>query len=204
MSARPRRRFLWILAAVNIVAIPVFFYAASQRHSRAAAPQAAPLPVYGTVAPFSLSERSGSVLSSEGLSGKPWIASFIFTNCPNQCPMMSHKMSLLQQTLPPDVKLVSISVDPERDTPEALAKYAKSFHADEARWLFLTGAKEEVKGVLRSFHMDNSDDPDLHSLRFALVDPSGAIRGYYDSTDVEALKKLPRDVEALRREARDV
>jgi cytochrome oxidase Cu insertion factor (SCO1/SenC/PrrC family) len=204
MSAQPRRRFLWILAIVNIAVIPVFFYAVNQRHSRAAALQAGPLPVYGTVAPFRLSERSGSALSSGELSGKPWIASFIFTNCPNQCPMMSHKMSLMQQTLPPDVKLVSISVDPERDTPEALAKYAKSFHADEARWLFLTGAKEEVGGVLKSFHMNNSDDPDLHSLRFALVDARGAIRGYYDSSDAEALKKLPRDIEALKREGGDV
>ncbi len=204
MSAFLRPRFLWLLAIVNVIAIPVLFYAASQRNSRAAGPQEAPLPVFGSVAAFDLTERSGSRLSLGDLQGKPWVASFIFTNCPNQCPMMSHKMSLLQQTLPADVRLVSFSVDPERDSPEALAKYAADFKAEEARWLFLTGNKGSIAEVLTSFHMNNSDDPNLHSLRFVLVDDQSVIRGYYDSSDKEALKKLANDVQALKREAAGV
>ncbi|MGH7198533.1 MAG: heme o synthase [Candidatus Omnitrophota bacterium] len=165
--------------------------------SVAAEPERAVLPTYGSVTGFTLTEKNGEAFSSDKLRGDPWVASFIFTNCPNQCPMMSHKMSLLQQMLPANVRFVSFSVDPERDTPEILSKYATSLNAKEERWHFLTGEKKTIDGVLASFHMNNSEDPDLHSLRFVLVDGKAGIRGYYDSTERNILKKLSEDVRAL-------
>ncbi len=197
-----RKNFLWFILAVNLMALPALIYFTNQKitiHAAGAPNAAGLLPGYGQVAAFSLLDQNKNNVSLEDLRGKVWIADFIFTNCPNQCPMMSQKMGLLQQALPSGAQLVSISVDPERDTPDMLLNYAKTFNAKENKWFFLTGDKERVNSVLKSFHVNNADDPNLHSLRFALVDQKGEIRGYYDSMDPEATKKLAADTNLLLR-----
>ena len=152
------------------------------------------LPIYSTVADFTLTERSGKPVSLTNLKGKWWIADFIFTNCPGQCPLLAHQMSQLQKQLPPSILLVSFTVDPIRDTQQVLSNYAKTYGAQKERWLFLTGDKQMINQVTTSCYMNTLEDPNLHSLRFILVDRKGQIRGYYDGTDKSAIEKLMKDV----------
>jgi protein SCO1 len=104
------------------------------------------LAVYGQIPEFALIERSGRRITLADLHGKVWIANFFYTECPDTCPLQSAHMARLQDELAsePDVRLVSISVDPEHDTPEVLAEYAARFEADPDRWLFLTGPKDAI------------------------------------------------------------
>ncbi|HEY1268612.1 MAG TPA: SCO family protein [Candidatus Binatia bacterium] len=167
---------------------------------------------FGKVPPFSLTERSGDTVQASDLSGKIWVADFIYTNCTDTCPLQSAEMKRLQERFAgePDFKLVSFSVDPKRDTPGVLTKYAERFGADASRWLFLTGPEGAVRRLAEDgFHLaateianPKSGEPEqVHSPRFALVDRGGEIRGYYISTEKDALAQLGRDAETLFRRA---
>jgi cytochrome oxidase Cu insertion factor (SCO1/SenC/PrrC family) len=107
--------------------------------------------VYGRVPEFSLTERSGRLVEASNLQGKVWIADFIYTHCTDTCPLQSAQMARLQTEYrdTPDLRLVSITVDPGRDTPQVLARYAARFGADPARWLFLTGEKGAIFRLAR-------------------------------------------------------
>jgi protein SCO1/2 len=111
----------------------------------------AELQVLGRVPDFTLLERSGQSLTREHLLGKVWIANFIFTRCTTECPLLSNRMAQLQELFAAEdaLRLVSISVDPEYDTPEVLAPYADSFHAQPQRWLFVTGEPTAVHRLVR-------------------------------------------------------
>src|SRR4026207_262694 len=91
---------------------------------------------YGAVPDFSLMERSGAGVDLAQLRGKIWVADFIYTSCTDTCPLQSAMMAKLQQQYAanPDFQLVSFTVDPERDTPQALTNYATKFQADGKRW----------------------------------------------------------------------
>ena len=102
-----------------------------------------------------------------------------------------------------NLKLVSFSVDPDRDTPQVLTRYAENFKADRDRWLFLTGDKEQISHLVQAgFRLSaapvtesgSEDRGVLHSPRFVLIDRETKIRGYYDSRDIEALARLKEDV----------
>src|SRR5262245_19187202 len=107
---------------------------------------AARLPVYASVPDFTLTDQRGRPVRKADLEGKVWIASLIFTTCHNECPLMTAEMAQLQSDLAyvPDLRLVSISVDPDRDTPAVLSEYAERFNADPQRWFFLTGDKRTI------------------------------------------------------------
>jgi cytochrome oxidase Cu insertion factor (SCO1/SenC/PrrC family) len=101
---------------------------------------------FATVPDFALHERSGKLVTRGDLQGKVWIADFIFTRCSTECPLASARMARLQEAFATatDLYLVSITVDPEHDTPEVLSRYAESFGAHPQRWLFLTGDKAAI------------------------------------------------------------
>jgi protein SCO1/2 len=152
---------------------------------------------------FTLTERSGKPLSLDDLRGKVWVADFIFTRCPGPCPAMSLKFAQLQRAFRKlaDVRLVSISVDPEHDTPEVLTAYADSYEADPERWLFLTGEKQTIINLaVNAFKISAGDDPQLHGTHFVLVDRQGRIRGFYRGSEQTALEQLKRDVRRLAQE----
>jgi len=109
------------------------------------------LPVYGSVPDFALIDQLGRPVRRADLDGKVWIASFIFTSCPDECPLMTSEMAQLQSDLAHsvDLRFVSISVDPERDTPAVLSQYAERFNADPDRWFFLTGDKRAIHRLAR-------------------------------------------------------
>ncbi|MBI4432401.1 MAG: protoheme IX farnesyltransferase [Candidatus Omnitrophica bacterium] len=155
------------------------------------------LPRYGQVQKFDLVDQNSRTTTSDELKGKPWVGSFMFTRCAGQCPLMNVKISGLQKKLPPSVKLISFSVDPEYDSPAVLKNYSQNYNPEPNRWLFLTGQKPIIDEVLKSFYVNTSDDPGMHSLRLALVDQTLQIRGYYDSSDPEAMQKLARDAQKL-------
>jgi len=143
---------------------------------------------------------------------KVWVLDFIYTNCPDTCPLQTAQMKSLQDEFAPekDLRLVSITVDPARDTPAALSEYAARFKADSERWLFLTGDKEAIHRLAQEgFLLGAAEIPQAkrpasgathtHSPRFVLIDSKAQIRGYYTSTDAEAMGRLRRDLKVLLR-----
>jgi protein SCO1/2 len=167
----------------------------------------APLQPYWKAPDFSLIERSGQALKSSDLAGQVWVADFFYTTCPGPCPMLSSRLSEVQKALgdEKDLRLVSISTDPEKDTPEVLRLYAERFKAGE-RWYFLTGPKETIFGVARDgFKLPIADAPGpgeqiTHSTRLILVDRSGMIRGFYEALDEASTANLVRDIRVLLKE----
>jgi len=163
---------------------------------------------YGAVPEFSLVERSGKNVTLADLREQVWIADFIYTTCQDTCPMQSAAMTRLQEQWADksNLKLVSFTVDPERDTPAALARYAERFKANADRWLFLTGDRDQITQLVqRGFRLSAAALTDgksketviMHSPRFVLVDRKGEIRGYYDSRESTALERLNRDLATL-------
>lgn len=169
------------------------------RRSEAPPPEGKVLAVFGKVPEFTLTERSGRPLSKNDLAGKPWIADFIFTSCAGQCPLMNLQMKTFQTLFPAEtgLRFASFSVDPERDKPEVLARYADRFGAEKERWVFLTGEKQEINRILKEFFLSPVEEPAMHSIRFILVDPEGKIRGYYDSSDPGSMAQLIHDAKLL-------
>jgi protein SCO1/2 len=124
------------------------------------------LPRLWEVPDFALIERSGQSVTRADLLGKVWIASVIFTRCVDECPLVSSHMARLQDAFAaePDVRLVSVTVDPVYDTPEVLTRYAQSFAAQPQRWLFLTGDKATIYRLVRE------------GFRLGLLDPHEPVR----------------------------
>jgi protein SCO1/2 len=168
--------------------------------------QVAP-PVLGDVPAFRLIERSGQAYGSEDLRGHVWVANFIFTTCPDVCPALTAQMQRLDTLLPPEERpqRVSISVDPVRDTPEVLRRYADQ-HGVGTNWNFLTGDRGAVAALLTDgCHVAFADDgpplqPITHSDRLVLVDSSLRIRGYDHGRIDDDLQRLVRDVRAVQAE----
>lgn len=167
-----------------------------------------PLPEYKTVPDFALVEKNGQTVTRSDLEGHIWLADFIFTNCEGSCPLMTEQMSQLQNVLPEEIRLVSFTVDPTRDTPMVLATYASQHEADPDRWYFITGSRDEMYTLAREGFLMAVDDtagteaePIVHSTRFALVDDRGVIRQYYDGTDPDGVAGIPDDVRNLMLES---
>jgi protein SCO1/2 len=193
-----------ILILIPIVTLLLLLWL---RHIEVAALRQRAVSSYGTVPAFQLVNQNGQSFGSAQLTGKIWIADFIYTTCPGPCPMISSRMSELQKPLEKsDVHLVSFSVDPEKDTPQVLRGYAEKLQADPARWDFLTGPKSAIYKLSHDgFKLAVSDGSDeqgipVHSTRIVLVDRHGQIRGYYDATEADAVTKLLADANHLLRE----
>lgn len=139
------------------------------------------------------------------LLGSVWVADFVFTRCSGPCPLMTQRMKELAAELPPAVRLLTVTVDPEGDTPERLRAYARRFDADQNRWVFLRGELKATYDLLYAgFRLPISIDPALepgtrvsHSTRFVLIDKAGAVRGYYDALTDFNKAALVRDARRL-------
>jgi protein SCO1/2 len=146
---------------------------------------------------FSLVAPSGARFGSDELRGHVYVASFFFTRCGSICPALMKQMSRLEQRYREDgfdsIRLVSITVDPEHDTPDVLRETEKRYGADGSRWVLLTGTREEIHSLavdgLKIAVGDAAAGEDgaidiAHSGKLVLVDAEGGVRGYYDSDDV--------------------
>ena len=165
------------------------------------------LPSLGTVPKFELTNQDAQPFGSQALVGKIWIADFIFTTCPGPCPIISTRMSELQKPLAKsDVRLISFTVDPEKDTPEALRTYADKLRKEPFRWDFLTGPLDTITSLSRDgFKLAIAEGAEpgagpVHSTRFVLIDRRGTIRGYYDALAADGVTKLLADTSHLLRE----
>jgi len=170
----------------------------------------APPAVLGQLPSFTLTADDGRPFGSAELAGRPYVANFIFTRCPTICPKLTAAMARLQQRYDEaevdDVRLVSISVDPDYDTPERLHEYARAHGADFERWTLLTGDSAEIRRlVIEGFRTPLGEpDPDrnlveiAHSTRFVLVDGSGRVRGYYDNDEQGLDEVFHRSKHVLR------
>lgn len=216
METERTRSFIWvrIVLAVALAGLALsFFFLQRQPRLRGGVVQEAAtraeITDFGSVPDFALVSQTGDSVHLDDLRGQVWVADFFFTHCASTCPMMSARFESLAEKVDPErVRLVSFSVDPERDTPERLAEYAGRFDVEPGRWLFLTGDKPQIRALVREgFHLgvDEASPEDvakgveavLHSTRFVLVDPQARIRGYYDGNDDEAMDQLGHDVAQL-------
>jgi cytochrome oxidase Cu insertion factor (SCO1/SenC/PrrC family) len=151
-----------------------------------------------TLADFELIDQTGARVTRADLSGRPLIVDFVFTTCSGPCPAMSAGMAELQQALgAAPVTLVSVSVDPARDTPEALAGYAEALGAEPGRWRFLTGDEDQIVTLATSLHLGVAratppasgevrlGEQVTHSTKFVVLDAEGVVRGYYDGQSAD-------------------
>jgi protein SCO1/2 len=192
-----RRTLIALAAAVTVVVAVI---------ALRPAPRPAPAPI-AQLPEFALVERDGSTVTRADLAGTPWIADFVFTRCAIYCPRLTVRMKELRERLPPAIRTVSFSVDPEHDTPEVLERYAEQWGIEGRSWLFLTGEREPMWRLVREgFLLPVEDAPEveaspiLHSNRFVLVDSAGRIRDTYDAFDDDALERILADLSALAAE----
>ena len=129
---------------------------------------------------FELTERSGRTVKSEDLRGEPYIACFFFSTCPGSCTRQSNQMQLLQSKFKnKPIKFVSITVDPEIDTPEVLTEYADKFQAIKDKWLYLTGPMAYIERVGAEKFFLGGVEKRGHPDRFCLVNAQGDVVGSY-------------------------
>ncbi len=184
-----------------------------------------------TVGPFSLIDQSGQPFDSARLAGKLWIADFIFTTCPGPCPIMTANLAGLQEKVADlgadRVQFLSITCDPFRDSPEALAAYAAAHGADLANWTFLTGDYLEIQRLAREgfflpvLNTGNTLDAEtiarmqsqaadpqthvgnvIHSPYFILVGPDGKTVDWYQGNSSSEVARLEADIRDRDREVR--
>ena len=161
------------------------------------------------IADFEFTERSGKVIHKEDLVGHPWVVSFIFTHCAGPCFRVTSAMRRLQDEFfkDTDLRLVTITVDPERDTPAQLTKYAKDFQASPERWLFLTdpsGMKDKIYPLINgSFLMPVQEATGkmrvegyefIHTNNILLVNEQGVVQGKWNSIDDASFDQLRREL----------
>jgi protein SCO1/2/putative membrane protein len=182
----------------------VLLFVASVASLLSSAPaRAQGLPILFPAPPFQLTNQDGQGVSNEDLRGKTWVVDFIFTRCPGPCPIMTSKMVALSKAVTsPDVRFVSISVDPAFDTPAVLKKYAEVRGATDPRFIFLTGDRKTIytlaeKGFKLVAQPESARAPILHDERFLLVDGGGNVRGVYRSKDDASMAKLAVDAAAV-------
>jgi protein SCO1/2 len=144
------------------------------------------LPTIGPAPDFALTSQDGREVSLASLRGKVVAVTFIYTWCPDICPLLTDKMARVQDELGKDfgsqIAFVSITIDPERDTPAALKEYAQSFKADLAGWSFLTGEPAKVHEVARRYGVavaQQADGAIDHTLLTTLIDRQGEMRVQY-------------------------
>lgn len=174
----------------------------------------APPPVLGQLPSWSLVDDDGRPFGSDDLKGQVYIVSFFFTRCTSICPVIMRGMARLQQGYEArgdeGIRLVSVTVDPEHDTPEVLRAYGKELSVHPARWTLVTGDSEKVRAlVVDAFKTPLEPAPPdapgpmeiAHSGKVVLVDGSGGIRGYYD-TDEMGLDEVYNRARHVRDQAR--
>ncbi|NBT58343.1 SCO family protein [bacterium] len=191
----------WILA----VPVVVFFFV-WLGHKKNSQTQKL-LPRLIEIPEFHLRTQEGFPFEKKNFLGRVTLVNFIFTNCPTVCPLLTQKMKeVVAMISNPEIQFVSISVDPENDTPEVLKKYGERFGADWSKWTFLTGPLDQisdivVKGFKVVFVRDSKDLLDItHGEYFVLVDKTGYIRAYRMISDESSKKDLVNLLQSLAKE----
>ena len=167
---------------------------------------------------FTLVDQDGNTVTRDALQGRVTVMDFIFTHCPFVCPILSEKMSDAAAALKgTPVQFLSVSVDPERDTPEALREYARLHEADTKRWRFLTGERAQVDAIVRDgLKFALVEDPNtpinlpgggvmnniIHPSWLILVGPDGDVFSFYRASDEDHMRQLLVDARDLLKQKR--
>jgi protein SCO1/2 len=208
-------RTLWI-GIVLLLVVLCMAYALSLMELNRAYQRA--LPVLGPVADFTLMNQDGRATTLANLSNHVWIADIIFTRCTGPCPLMSQQMKSLQDALPQTswTKLVTLTTDPDFDTPPVMKKYGERFGADFNRWMFLTGSKTEIVGLagdslklsavpVKPEERKNDADLFIRSTIFVVVDKHTRLRGVFETRGdgVDWTNVQPRLITTMRKLERE-
>ena len=213
------RKFLWVLAAVSVIILMLFYNALLPIKK---------LPVYQPamvnfelvdstiqhhkkfhrIADFSLTNQNGKTVTQKDFKGKIYVADFFFTTCPNICIAMTDNLLKVQEKIKNNhnVMLLSHSVTPKIDSVTQLKKYAIEKGVIDKKWNLVTGDKKEIYELARKSYLAVKEDGDggpfdmIHTENFILVDPDRRIRGFYDGTDLEEIQRLLEELEILTQE----
>jgi protein SCO1/2 len=219
------------LALGVVLVLPVFFLLVFQPLSKVPRPKAPPKmfstgatestndkgekvmdSTYQVIPDFKFQTQNGDSLELDSLHGSIYVADFFFATCPGICPKLSNSLEKVQQAFIRDenFKIVSFSVDPAKDTLQALRRYAGQHNAIPGKWFFLRGNKGDVfKLAQEGFRVTAKDDVDggpeafVHSEKLVLVDQNGNIRGYYSGVDTNRVNRMMGDIVLLLRESED-
>jgi protein SCO1 len=209
-------RTLWIGIVLLLVVLCLAYALSLMELNHTHRPAA--LPVIGPVAGFTLTNQDGQVVTLADLTNRVWIADIIFTRCAGSCPIMSKQMESLQDALPPTnrTKLVTLTTDPDFDTPPILKKYGERYDANFNRWTFLTGAKAEIAGLagnslklsavpVKPEDRQNPADLFIHSTIFVIVDRHARLRRIFETEGdgVDWTNVQPRILETVRQLERE-
>lgn len=163
---------------------------------------------YHTIADFSFINQNGKTITQKDYEGKIYVADFFFTTCGSICPKMTTNLSDIQKAFAnnPKVKLLSHTVFPETDSVPVLKAYAKKHHVDDNKWNLVTGDKKEIYTMARKSYLavklgKPSELYDMvHTENFVLVDTKRRVRGFYDGTNKDDMKRLIEDITFLANE----
>lgn len=164
------------------------------------------------IADFSFINTENEQVTKADLLGKPWVVCFVFTHCALTCPRVTESMRELQDQLKDyDFRMVTLTVDPVRDTPEVLKEYGKSRRADFGKWMFLGGDQRDIYRLINgSFKMPVQELQGekrqlgfefIHSNNIMLVDSHGVVKGKFDATNGPAMADLRREIKKLAKQA---
>jgi protein SCO1/2 len=205
----PQKRLVlhpaWVAFAALVLAVPMSVLLLRPAFRKE-------LPILADLPQFSLVDEDAKAFTRDDMLGRVWVTDFVFTSCADACPRLQQKMKGIQDRLIPleqggNVSLLSVSVDPERDTPEKLRDYAAVYGQRKGMWRYLTGDQKEIeKTVVQGFHTAmakvpaGNTDPHMeafdimHGERLVLVDRAGRIRGFYDADEPDKLLKDARSL----------
>lgn len=164
------------------------------------------------IAPFSLLNQEGEIITQKDFMGKIYVADFFFTSCPGICPKMTSNMKILQDQflLDTEVLLLSHSVTPQLDSVAVLKEYAMEKGVLAHKWYLATGDRKEIYDLGRNSYfveedlgLKKTEDDFLHSENFVLVDQNGHIRGVYNGLNKSAIKQLIADINLLKGQTND-
>jgi protein SCO1 len=214
-TSRQLPRTLWIGIILLLVVLCLTYALSLVKNNRQ---HRMPLPVIGAVADFTLTNQDGKVTTLADLTNHVWIADIIFTRCAGPCPIITGHMKSLADALPKTsgARLVTLTTDPDFDTPAVMKKYGERFGADFSRWTFLTGTRAEI-GALggRSLKLSavpvppadqaNAADLFIHTTIFVIVDKHAQWRGSFETVgeDVDWTNVQSRITAAVRQLERE-
>lgn len=154
---------------------------------------------------FSLTDQTGKIISRKDFLNSIIIVDFFFTSCEGICPIMNSQMQRVYQKFKgnSEVKFISHTVNPEKDSSSVLAAYAKRYNADAGQWHFVTGDKPQLYNLARKSYLisdtngNGGKEDFVHSQNFALIDKEGHIRGVYNGTDATEVDRLMVEINVL-------
>lgn len=194
------------------IALAIVLYSCQEQSQNAPLPKIGQIKIeggdtlYHKIAPFEFLDQDSNKVVNAQLSESIYLSDFFFMSCPSICPIVKKQMLRIYDKFENDnVKLVSHTLDPKRDTPSKLKQYASNLNVNHEKWLFLSGDKAHTYDIKDSYLIAAEEDPEApgginHSGKIVLVDKAGHIRSFAEGTDPDEVNRLMKDVRKLLQE----